>query len=80
MYISSLVKKLLNYENGTLLEVTWKDRTSYYYTLETFYDSDNGLEMEVPEYREYHAALLRLHESKDNNGFPKTTLGIWKGG
>lgn len=67
MYISTLVKKLSSYQNGTLLEIIWKDNRTFCYELDTLYDTDNGWEIDDTEYKEYHAALLRLHEQIHSN-------------
>lgn len=54
-----IVKKLLSYEKGTLLKITWDNGYTSIYELDTFYDTDNGLELEDTNYREFHVALVR---------------------
>lgn len=60
MDLSSPVKELLHYKTGTQLQITWTDGLAGLYELDTFYDTDNGLEMEESGYREFHAALVKV--------------------
>lgn len=57
--INKIVKELLKYKTGTLLEITWDNNYTSIYELDTFYDTDNGLEMDEDDYKEFHVALVK---------------------
>lgn len=71
LYYSSIISILQKYKNGTLLRVIWEDNTEALYSLDTLYDTDNGLELYEPEYKEYHAALLELVDSSEKENIPE---------
>lgn len=67
MNVDKIVKKLLEYKTGTLLKITWNNNYTSLYELDTFYDTDNGVEMNDVNYREFHVALVK--ECKQENCF-----------
>lgn len=67
MYVDKVVYILLDFlfERESLFRVIWDDNEESIYELDTFYDSDNGLEMDDPNYKEFHIALLRDYRNKN---------------
>lgn len=63
--MDNVVKKLLNYKTGTLLKITWDNNYTSLYELDTFYDTDNGLEINDINYKEFHVALVREYEKEN---------------
>lgn len=59
IHINKIVKELLKYRTGTLLEIKWDNNYTSIYELDTFYDTDNGLEMDEEDYKEFHVALVK---------------------
>ena len=59
IHINKIVKELLKYRTGTLLEIKWDNNYTSIYELDTFYDTDNGLEMDEEDYTEFHVALVK---------------------
>ncbi|MGM8216270.1 hypothetical protein ACLIA0_11930 [Bacillaceae bacterium W0354] len=53
------------------MRVIWEDNTEAIYSLDTLYDTDNGLEMHDPDYKEYHAALLEIVEASEKSNIPE---------
>ncbi|MBS4191958.1 hypothetical protein KHA94_17465 [Bacillus sp. FJAT-49705] len=66
VYIDKIVKELLKYKTGTVLKITWDSNYTGTYELDTFYDTDNGLEMNETDYKEFHVALVK-ERGKGNN-------------
>ncbi|RKD25738.1 hypothetical protein BEP19_02000 [Ammoniphilus oxalaticus] len=61
-----VVSVLSRYQNGTLLKVIWDNGEKAIYEFETMYDSTNGLEMDDPNYREFHLALFKEYKNPNN--------------
>lgn len=60
MIYDNAVLKLLEYGiSKPRLEIMWKDGETSICEIDTFYDSDNGLELDEGSYEEYHVALVR---------------------
>jgi len=52
----------MNYDNRTSksnLEILWEDEKTSVCEANTFYDSDNGLELDDDNYEEYDVALVK---------------------
>ncbi len=59
MVIENTVLKLLKYSAPKpKLEITWENGKTSICEIDTFYDSDNGLELDDVNYKEYHVALV----------------------
>ncbi|MGN4125055.1 hypothetical protein ACMGD3_08570 [Lysinibacillus sphaericus] len=58
MHIEKSVSALLHCKRKTVVEITWENAQTSLYEIDTFYDSDNGLEMDDENYKEYHLALV----------------------
>lgn len=59
MVIDNAVLKLLKYSvQKPKLEITWENGKTSICEIDTFYDSDNGLELDDANYKEYHVALI----------------------
>ncbi|MFY0517777.1 hypothetical protein ACOMCU_08070 [Lysinibacillus sp. UGB7] len=58
MHIEKSVSALLHYKCKTVVEITWGNAQPSLYEIDTFYDSDNGLEMDDENYKEYHLAFI----------------------
>ncbi|WP_409369370.1 hypothetical protein [Lysinibacillus sp. 38-6] len=60
MMMDSVVLKLLEYSTAKLkIEITWDNNQSSLCEIDTFYDTDNGLELDDEGYEEYHVALVK---------------------
>lgn len=60
MMMDSVVLKLLEYSTAKLkIEITWANNQSSLCEIDTFYDTDNGLELDDEGYEEYHVALVK---------------------
>lgn len=60
MVYDNAVLKLLEYRiSKPRLEIMWNDGKTSICEIDTFYDSDNGLELDDDSYEEYHVALVR---------------------
>ena len=64
MIIEEVVRKIWSYPKGIVFQIIWKDKPSGLYRLDTFYETDNGLELDDPEYQEFHVALVESVKDK----------------
>jgi len=69
------VLKLLEYRGyqSPKLEITWENGKTSICEIDTFYDSDNGLELDDDKYQEYHVALVR--DVLNNNQYVEIGTG-----
>ncbi|EON72380.1 hypothetical protein [Lysinibacillus sphaericus] len=47
MHIEKSVSALLHYKCKTVVEITWENTQTSLYEIDTYYDSDKGLEMKM---------------------------------
>lgn len=70
-----LLKEISKYPNGTELFVKWKNGDIVYGSIDTIYETDNGLELEDKKYKEFYACLLYVLDilgvADENKGFVK---------
>jgi len=60
MIIDNVVLKLLEYSiSKPKIEITWDNNQTSLCEIDTFYDTDNGLELDDEGYEEYHVALVK---------------------
>lgn len=60
MNIDNVVLKLLEYSTSkSKIEITWDNNQTSLCEIDTFYDTDNGLELHDEGYEEYHVALVK---------------------
>ena len=60
MIMDNVVLKLLEYSTAKpKIEITWDNNQSSLCEIDTFYDTDNGLELDDEGYEEYHVALVK---------------------
>jgi len=53
-----LLKAINKYPNGTELTVEWGNGCIVYGSIDTIYETDNGLELDDDKYKEFYACLL----------------------
>lgn len=73
MIMDNVVLKLLEYSTAKpKIEITWDNNQSSLCEIDTFYDTDNGLELDDEGYEEYHVALVK---EVINNNYIEIGLG-----
>ena len=61
--IDSMMDKVIDYPNGTWLRIIWASRGVIVEgSIDTVYETDNGLDMEDSEYDEFYACAIRIEK------------------
>ena len=58
--MDELIRVINNYPNGTIIIVKWENELVLKGKIDTIYETDNGLEMDVDGYKEFFACALEI--------------------
>lgn len=60
----SIMNCLSNLDKESIIELVWNKKIDIVCEIDTFYESDNGLDMEEKGYEEFHSCVLKVVEIK----------------
>ena len=58
--MDELIKSINKYPNGTKLIIEWKNKLKLKGEIDTIYETDNGLEMDNKNYKEFYSCLIQV--------------------
>lgn len=57
-----MIRKINRYPNGTILMIRWSDSLLIKGVIDTIYETDNGLDPDSYEYKEFYVCLIMVLE------------------
>lgn len=76
--MDEMIRKINKYPNGTILMIKWSDSLSIKGAIDTIYETDNGLDPDSNEYKEFYVYLIMvlevLNKSKKKSEIEKNSL------
>jgi hypothetical protein len=73
--MDELLKSLNKYPNGTKLIIEWKKKLKLKGEIDTIYETDNGLEMDNKDYKEFYSCLIQVLDILSSSN-KKNTIAI----
>ena len=60
----SIMSCLSKIDKGNIIELVWNKKIDIFCGIDTFYESDNGLDIDEKEYEEFYACVLKVIKIK----------------